>query len=113
MAVGSLAGLFKFSIGGNTPMWSVPFPIKLIVCILLDIASLPVVFLKFFPEPVTTAIGAVAGTVMGGIHAVVCYLFFGSPALAMTAFVEESTIQAIPFLTMISLWNGYKTGWKY
>ena len=100
----------KFSpnvnVRGNSPLGSLPFWVKLSVCVALDFVAIPALIADFASFGITSK-------VYGAIQALIAYLFWSSPMLAGLALIEAWTIQVIPFMTIICVWNGYKTRWRH
>jgi hydrogenase/urease accessory protein HupE len=99
---------------------SVPFIVKIIVCVMIDFFGLGfgIAQIALLLSGVATAIGlgSIGLSIAYAIfQAIICVLFWNVWALGIgIAFVKSVPgINAIPFLTIICLWHGYKTGWRY
>lgn len=123
---------FNFIVQGKSPLGSLPFFFKLVVAIIIDIIGIvysaaqgigsAIAILNFpfvaalIPASFTVVAAMVTtGLVLVGIQALVAFLFYSNPMLfPMIAIVELTpVINVFPTMTVMALWNGYKTGWRY
>jgi hypothetical protein len=92
---------------GSSPLGSLPFIAKLGIAVAVDFIGL----LQWLLGPVGFATQRAYAVVQG----VLAYSMYSSAFMGGLAFVTEEFIDvtnAIPTMTIVALWNGYKTGWR-
>jgi len=102
--------LFPKSVGTLT---SIPFPFKLGIALFIDIVGLG--FLALHGIPVVGSIASFLGSKLYAvIQAVIGALLWNNFVLVIPIAVIESIdiVNAFPTLTVLAVWNGFKTGWK-
>lgn len=122
--------IFSLNFLGRSPLGTVPFAVKLFFCVLIDIVSLMISAIAggslaigimtlvggVLPASLTSVAVAIGSSfVIAVIQGLVAFLFWTTPVLIGACFFSEVIpyVNAVPIMTIICLWNGYKTGFKY
>lgn len=110
------AGLYIFPRGINT-LGRLPFFIKLPICLFIDLIGFAVFFARIgaWLSGIGIPIGELSNLAYAVTQALIGVLLFNNWALVVPITLIEAApgLNALPTLTIFSLWNGYKTKWKY
>lgn len=105
-----ISRLFNVSLRGQSPLATIPFFVKLPICLAAD--GIGLLFLMAWVIPLVGLPGTIGYAVF---QALVAYAFWNSPMLAVLVFGVEAApfLNVLPMLTLMCVWNGYKTGWRF
>lgn len=99
-------------LGGRSPLGTLPFFVKLLICVFIDYIGLIFMGMNVLAFPIALPITYITyGILMG----VVSVLFWAFPLpFAIVAFgAKAGSLLALPMMTAMCLWHGFKTRWRY